>query len=152
MKYSLDEFEKYDKVKSKVLKYVLYKKRTEQEIRQKFFKEIDENVLEEIIEDLKENSYINDYSYIERSIDEFVNLKTLSIKEIRYKLLSKGIDNRLIEDYISKNIDNLSEYELKSAYKTINKKRTTMDDDEIKVYLLKKGYKEETIKEAFCNN
>ena len=36
MIYSLDEFEKFDKMKSKVLKYVIYKKRTEQEIRKKF--------------------------------------------------------------------------------------------------------------------
>ena len=44
--YSLEEFEKYDKMKSKVLKYVLYKKRTEQEVRKKFSKELEENVLD----------------------------------------------------------------------------------------------------------
>lgn len=51
--YSLEEFEKYDKMKSKVLKYVLYKKRTEQEVRKKFSKELEENVLDDIIEELK---------------------------------------------------------------------------------------------------
>ena len=149
MIYSLEEFEKFDKMKSKVLKYVLYKKRTEQEVRQKFSKELEENILNDIIEELKENSYIDDYNYIERAINEFTNLKSLSIKEIKYKLYSKGIKSSLIDEYISKNIDELQEYEEKSAYKLITKKLNSMEEEEIRLYLLKKGYKEESIKSAF---
>ena len=149
MIYSLEEFEKFDKMKSKVLKYVLYKKRTEQEVRQKFSKELEENILNDIIEELKENSYIDDYNYIERAINEFTNLKSLSIKEIKYKLYSKGIKSSLIDEYISKNIDELQEYEEKSAYKLITKKLNSMEEEEIRLYLLKKGYKEERIKSAF---
>ncbi len=149
MIYSLEEFEKFDKMKSKVLKYVLYKKRTEQEVRQKFSKELEENILNDIIEELKENSYIDDWNYIERAVNEFLSLKSLSIKEIKYKLYSKGINNSLIEDYISKNIDELNEYEIRSACKIYNKKVSSMDEEEIKMYLLKKGYREESIKQAF---
>ena len=149
MIYSLDEFEKFDKMKSKVLKYVLYKKRTEQEVRQKFSKELEENILNDIIEELKENSYIDDYNYIERTVNEYMNLKSLSIKEIKYKLYSKGIKSNLIDDYIYNNIEDLEEYEKKSAYKIIIKKSNSMEEDEIKLYLLKKGYKEESIKSAF---
>lgn len=144
--YSLEEFERYDKIKSKVLKYVIFKKRTEQEVRQKFSKDIDENILDNIIEELKENSYINDYSYIERAVNEYVNLKNLSIKEIKYKLYSKGIKSSLVEDYISNNIEFLEEYEEKSAHKLIEKKKNIMSEDEIKLYLLRKGYKEENIR------
>ena len=32
----MQDIEEFDKLKTKVLKYILYKKRTEQEIRQKF--------------------------------------------------------------------------------------------------------------------
>ncbi len=149
MIYSLEEFEKFDKMKSKVLKYVLYKKRTEQEVRQKFSKELEENILNDIIEELKENSYIDDYNYIERAVNEFTNLKSLSIKEIKYKLYSKGIKSSLIDEYISRNIDELQEYEEKSAYKLIIKKLNSMEEDEIRIYLLKKGYREESIKSAF---
>ena len=148
MIYSLEEFEKFDKMKSKVLKYVIYKKRTEQEIRQKFAKEFDENILDDIIEDLKENKYIDDFKYIERAVSEFVNLKSLSLKEFRYKLFSKGIKNNLIDEYFSDNIAELDEYEKKSAYKIVCKKRNIMEDEDIKIYLLKKGYKEESIKYA----
>lgn len=149
MIYSLDEFEKFDKIKSKVLKYVLYKKRSEQEVRQKFSKELEENILNDIIEELKENSYIDDYNYIERTVNEYINLKSLSIKEIKYKLYSKGIKSNLIDDYIYNNIDILEEYEEKSAYKTILKKSNSMEEEDIKLLLLKKGYKEENIKSAF---
>lgn len=149
MIYSLEEFEKFDKMKSKVLKYVLYKKRTEQEVRQKFSKELEENILNDIIEELKENSYIDDYNYIERTINEFMNLKSLSIKEIKYKLYSKGIKNNLIDEYISKNIEDLYEYEEKSACKIYNKKINNMEEEDIKLYLLKKGYRDESVKTAF---
>ena len=151
MIYSLEEFEKFDKMKSKVLKYVLYKKRTEQEVRQKFAKELEENILNDIIEELKENSYIDDYNYIERAVNEFTKLKSLSIKEIKYKLYSKGINGNLIDEYFNKNIYDLEEYEIKSATKILNKKKDLVEDDEIRLFLLKKGYREESIKQAFNN-
>ena len=53
-----EELKEYDKYKTKVLKYVLYKKRTENEIKRKFQKDIDQNMLDDIIQDLKENGYI----------------------------------------------------------------------------------------------
>ena len=55
--YTIEEF---DKAKTKILKYIIYKKRSENEIRRKYEKEIDENMLEDIIEYLKEAKYIND--------------------------------------------------------------------------------------------
>ena len=42
--YTIEEF---DKAKTKILKYIIYKKRSENEIRRKYEKEIDENMLEE---------------------------------------------------------------------------------------------------------
>ena len=43
--YTLEEF---DKEKTKVLKYILYKKRSEYEVRNKFSKTIEENLLENL--------------------------------------------------------------------------------------------------------
>ena len=59
--YTIEEF---DEQKTKVLKYIIYKKRSEQEIRNKFSKTIDENMLEDIIDYLKEAGYINDKEFI----------------------------------------------------------------------------------------
>ena len=77
-------------------------------------------------------------------------LKNLSIKEIEYKLYSKGINKKDIEDYISENNEELIRYEIKSAQNIINKKNTTMEIQEIKQYLMKKGYKVDSIEEALA--
>ena len=146
MDYTIEEF---DKAKTQVLKFILYQKRCEQEIRKKFSNNIDENMLEDIIEYLKEAGYINDKNYITSKIEYFKNIKNLSIKEIQYKLRAKGVNNRQLEDYISNNIEELNEYEVKSAYNIIQKKKNTLEDEEIKTYLYKKGYKTENIKRAF---
>ena len=142
----MDYIETFDKLKTQVLKYVLYKKRSEAEIRQKFAQE-DENMLEEVIQFLKDNKYISDEIYIEKAINEYQRLKNMSIKEIEFKLLSKGIKREDIEDYIYNHEEELSEYELNSAKNIFIKKQTTMEDADIITYLIKKGYKSETIKE-----
>ena len=140
--------EEYDKDKTKVLKYVIYKKRTEREIRTKFKSIIEENMLEDILEELKENGYISDEIYIERAVNEFMALKNLSIKEIKYKLISKGISNNLVEDYVQNHEEELNEYEQKSADNIVLKKSVNMEEIEIKQYLIKKGYTEENIQNA----
>ena len=80
-----------------------------------------------------------------RSIDEFINLKTLSIKEIKYKLLSKGLKCTLIADYIQDNKEEMEEYEIRCAKKIVSKKKKDMDENEIKYFLKKKGYRDESI-------
>ena len=142
----MEDMEAFDKLKTKVLKYVLYKKRSEAEIRRKFATNEDEIMLDEVIQFLKENNYINDEAFIERTIDEYKRLKCMSIKEIEYKLLSKGIERHLIEDYIFNHEEQLLEYELESAKQIIRKKQTSMNMDDITVYLMKKGYSNDTIK------
>ena len=147
--YTIEEF---DEQKTKVLKYIIYKKRSEQEIRNKFSKTIDENMLEDIIDYLKEAGYINDKEFIERTINNFKLLKNLSIKEMKYKLLTKGLDKDDIEDYFYENKEELEEYEIKSALNIIYKKEASMEQEEIEQYLLKKGYKKDNINKAFEEN
>lgn len=140
--------EEYDKEKSKVLRYVLYKKRSKQEIKNKFYNSIEDEMLNEIIDELEENGYINDRNYIERTINEFVALNNLSLKEVRYKLASKGISNDLIEDYINEHAEEMEEYEIKSAKTIIIKKQSTMEEEAIIQFLMKKGYKTKNIRQA----
>lgn len=142
--YSLEEF---DKAKTKILRYILYKKRTEQEVRTKFKNDIEEDILEDAIEYLKEEKYIDDEEYIERIINNFKILKKMSITEIKYKLQAKGLDKDLIESYIYQNKEELTEYEINSAEKIILKKE--QEKPEIIAYLMKKGYKKDNINQAF---
>ena len=139
-KFNIEKLKEFDAQKTKVFKYITYKKRTEQEVRNKFKGQIEEEMLEEIIDYLKEANYLNDYDFIERQVNEYMNLKTLSIKEIKYKLMTKGLDRKLIEEYIDKNYDSLNEYEKKCIEK-IKQKKKELTEEEIKQYLYRKGYK-----------
>ncbi|MBR0426946.1 MAG: RecX family transcriptional regulator [Clostridia bacterium] len=141
--YSLEDF---DKEKTRVMKFIVFKKRTEQEVRNKFLGSIEENMLEDIIEYLKEAKYLDDKEYIDRAINNFITLKNLSLKEVKYKLLTKGLNKEDIEDYFYENKDKLDEYEKQSARNIFYKKQKDMDIEEIKQYLLKKGYKYDNIK------
>lgn len=144
---NFEELEEYDRNKTKVLKYVLYKKRSESEIKRKFENDIDSNMLDDIILDLKDNGYIDDTIYIERAVNEFMALKNMSLKQIKYKLMSKGIDSNTIEDYFYNNVDRLNEYEINSA-KNLIAKKSDCDASEIVQMLLKKGFEYDNVKEA----
>ena len=48
-------------------------------LAEEYEKEIDENMLEDIIEYLKEAKYINDSEYIRKTVNNFIALKNLSI-------------------------------------------------------------------------
>lgn len=139
------ELEEFDKLKTKVLKYVLYKKRSENEVRQKFAENTG-NLLDNVIEYLKQENYINDSSYIEKSINEIKRLKNLSIKEVKYKLLAKGLSSKLVDEYIYENKEEMLEYEINSAKTILIKKSNKTEKEDTLNYLRKKGYMEETIK------
>lgn len=143
--YSVEEF---DQQKTKIMNYILYKKRTEKEVKNKFQNTCAEELLCDIISYVKEAGYLSDKEYIERSVREFMALKSLSIKEMKYKLYAKGIHKEDLENYFYENKEELIEYEEKSAEKILIKKQSTMEKEEIENYLRKKGYKEETIKEV----
>lgn len=145
MDYTIEEF---DKAKTKIMNYIMYKKRTEYEVKNKFSKTLEENLLHDIIEYVKEAGYLSDTMYIERAIAEYKALNNLSRKEISYKLYSKGVSKNLIEDYFSEHQEELYDYELQSAKNILDKKSTSMETEDIKNYLRRKGYRENSIKEA----
>ena len=138
---NFEKLKEFDEQKTKVFKYITYKKRTEQEVRNKFRGQIDEDMLEEIIEYLKEAKYLDDYEFIEKQVREYMNLKTMSITEIKYKLAAKGLNRKLVEKYIDNNYEELKEYEQRCIEKIKIKKAGTMEENEINQYLYKKGYK-----------
>lgn len=139
-----EEIIEEDKLKSKVLKYITYKKRTESEIRQKFA-DVDQDILDNVIEYFKSQNYIDENEYIERSIKEFLALKNLSIKELTYKLLQKGVNKRVLDNYIVENKEMLVNYEVESAKELILKKYSKMELEDIKKYLFQKGYMSDTV-------
>ena len=143
-KEKLEEMKKIEDFRSRVLKYIVYKKRTESEIRKKFENE-DQDLLDDTIEYFKQQKYINDEDYIRRAVNEFIALKNMSIKEVKYKLVQKGINSNLLDDYICKNKEAKLEYEISSCKNIILKKSSKMEIENIKDYLYSKGYMSESI-------
>ena len=82
------------------------------------------------------------------AVNEFKNLKNMSIKEIQYKLMTKGLKKDIINDYICNNKEELLEYEIQSAKNIAIKKQNSLEKEDIIAYLAKKGYLSETIKNA----
>lgn len=147
-KERFEEAEKIEKLRNKMLKYIVYKKRSEAEIRQKFADE-EENMVEDAIEYFKELNYINDSVYIERAVKEYMALKNMSIKELSYKICQKGISKNLVDDYICQNKESMLEYEISSAKSIIIKKQSYLEEQEIRNFLFKKGYMTESVSIAF---
>ena len=147
-KEKFEEAEKIEKLRNKMLKYIVYKKRSEQEIRQKFSEE-DENMVEDAIEYFKELNYINDRNYVERAVKEYMALKNISLKELSYKICQKGINKNLVDDYICQNKECMLEYEISSAKAIILKKKISLEEQEIKNLLYKKGFMSESVNIAF---
>lgn len=135
-----EKLKEFEKQKTKVMNFIMYKKRTEYEVRQKFSRTMDEDTLGEIIEYIKEAGYLSDKDYIERAVNEFMALKNLSIFEIRNKLYAKGISRDDIDDYIAEHREELQEYEERSRENIIRKKSAIMNEQELNNFLYKKGF------------
>ena len=54
--------------------------------------------------------------------------------------MTKGLDRKLIEQYIEKNYEELNEYE-ERCIERVKKKKSDSSEEEIRQYLYRKGYK-----------
>ena len=66
----MDKTSEYIKARSRAIKYIMYKTRTEHEVRNKLIElEFCEEVIARVISDLKELEYINDKEYAKKFIE-----------------------------------------------------------------------------------
>ena len=134
----------------KLMKYVLFKKRTKNEVREKCkTMNYEEDYIEEVLDYLEENEYINDEIYVQKYIANVMRIKSVSINEIKIDLMRRGIDSHFIEDAIDD--DTLQEYELQSAMQIVRKKSKLMEIEKLKRYLISKGYSYDNITKAIDN-
>lgn len=136
-------------IEDKLMKYVLFKKRTEIEVRKKCkMINYEDEYIEEIIEYLKENEYIDDELYIDKYIKNIMRLKKCSINEIKIDLMRRGIDENLIEKYIT---EELEEFEKESAKILAEKKLKNFEKEKVIKYLLNKGFSYSNVIKAIDN-
>ena len=141
------EPEKYLEAKNTAFKYVVYKRRTINEVREKLKSlEVSNDIIEKIIDELICFEYLDDKLYTQKFIEK--NKKD-SINVVKMKLLSKGISKDLIDEYYSNNSCDESEKIIALLKK--KKYSNTLENEEkdkIKAYCARKGFKISDIEKA----
>jgi len=138
-------------VDDKIMHYVLYKKRTENEVRKKCsMLKYDDTQTEEIISYLREAEYINDNVYIKKYINDVKKLKHMSVNQVKNDLIRRGVDSNLLDSSMIE--EELCDFELESAEYLVNKKIKLGEDiEKIKRFLLNKGYSYSNVSKAIDN-
>lgn len=128
----------FEEAKAKAIKYIGISKKTEYEVRFKLERlNCSSEIIDEVIEYIKELEYINDSDYVDAYIRQNMRLFSMSIYEIKQKLLQKGINKYIIEEKIEFLYE--TDYEKKVIEKLKDTKLKNMDELKSKKYLYSRG-------------
>lgn len=133
LEHILDE-EMYLQAKNKALTLLKFTDRTEKEMREKLKKkEYRDHIIHRVITFLKEYKFLNDKALAKTMVINKSQYKKYGRNRIKQELYNKGIEQSIIENTITQELDREKEYEnaLALAYK---KQKTIKDTDTRKVY------------------
>ena len=138
------------KAYDRALRFLGYRMRSEKEVRDKLKeKEYQDFVIDEVIERLKKNKFINDSQFADSWVRDRTNLKPTGKKMLELELKQKGISESIIINVLSR-IDKEDEFEL--AQKLASKRKVEDLAPEVRKkkitdYLLRRGFGWDVIKE-----
>lgn len=133
-----------------------YSTKTTKELTDKMKeKGYEDNIIENTIEMLKQYNYINDKQYVENYINDKLYLNSDGSNKIKMKLIQKGIDKNLINEYIN-NIDEDIEYD--NAFKIAERKINSYSKFDLNIqkkklyaFLLNRGYGYDVVKRVITD-
>lgn len=129
----------FEQAKEKAVKYLVLTLRTENEVRNKLKKiNVEEEIINDVIEYLKNINYINDSNYIDSYVRQCIKIPKYSKYEIKMKLIQKGINKNLLEEKLE-NCD-LIEYERNIVEKLKTGKLKDMEPLKQKAYFYRRGF------------
>lgn len=137
-------------VYDQALKYINVKLRSELEIRNYLKKKnIDEELIDEVIINLRKKGYLNDETYIKAYIYDKINISKLGPNKIKEELLKLNFDEDVIDAELSKidiNIinENLKRFIDKKINSTKNYSGNVLKQ-KILSYFIDKGYDKKSI-------
>ncbi len=130
----------FEEAKERAVKYLVLALRTEKEVKDKLKKiNVDDEIIDEVCQYLKELGYINDVYYTEAYLRQCESIPKYSKYEIRMKLIQKGVDRDLVSEKIANNLN--PNYEAKIVEKLMNGKLKNMEPLKQKAYLYRRGFK-----------
>ncbi len=99
---------KFEIGKDVAIKYIMFKKRTEKEVVNKLeLLNYSPNIIDKIIDYLKETDYINDERYVKKYFEELKSVKNWSAKHVKQDLYNRGCECTIPDK-------DLNKYELQS--------------------------------------
>ncbi|KPU43887.1 regulatory protein RecX [Oxobacter pfennigii] len=92
---------KYKQAFNKAIKMLSLRCKSEYEIRKKLLSEFDNEVIDRVIERLKELRYIDDLEYTKQYIKDKISLNMLGKNRVKNDLRKKGIDINIINGVLA---------------------------------------------------
>lgn len=99
--------------------------------------------IDQIIADLVAKKYLDDRNFVRFFLENRNATKGSSTKRLKLELMKKGVDSRLIEEFLSEFRNDETE-----IIKIINKKRHKYSDEKLIQYLLRQGFDFELVRSA----
>lgn len=135
---------------TKLERYCAYQDRCTQEVMRKLLGwQVDEETSRQLLQQLKNDGFIDDERYVHSFIRGKVGIKQWGKQKIRMSLLQKGINKELINKYLEKIIPQQYTDNLQIAIRKWTQSHGDITQDNItKLYrhLMAKGYTYEEIK------
>ncbi len=118
-------------------------------------KDYDSELIEEIVNELTEKNYLNDYEFAFQFTEENIRNKLWGKSKLEAELLKRGVARDVIEKVISEKLSGGNKIEnaallLQKKIKSLNRNKLTDDKFKLKLvtFLYGKGYDYDTIKQA----
>ena len=142
-------------IKQKAFRLLGRRQHSSSELRRKLWnKDYEQKLIDEVIEDLSKNGYIDDTEFIRVFMAEKSKTKNWSRKRIKSELIKRGLDSKLIdkilsEQYSESDFDNASTV-AKKKVEVLTKRNLEKKDlrTKLSTYLFSKGFDYELIKDV----
>ncbi|WP_066635421.1 regulatory protein RecX [Desulfolucanica intricata] len=152
VKIKIMETNLLENAKSKAIRLLSYRSRSEYELRSRLEKSgYKVDIIEQVIDFLKEYNYINDQNFAEQWIHDRMVLKPMGRIRLKWELQQKGIAQEIIMRVLD-NIDEGKEYNtaLNLVKKKYIDKNKTYSMRQIVAFLQRRGFSSSVIL-SVCN-
>jgi regulatory protein len=142
-------------IKQRAFRLLGRRQHSSSELRRKLWnKDYEQKLIDEVIEDLQKNGYLDDKEFIRAFVAEKSKAKNWSSKKIKGELFKRGVASKLIDETLNHQpveSDNESAMKLaKKKYEVLLKRNLESKDlrNKLSAYLFSKGFDYELIKEV----
>jgi regulatory protein len=144
----------FQKTLDKLLRFATLRPRSEKEVKDRLIKyKVHESLYKKLFNKLKRLGLLNDEKFAQWWIDQRLQFRYKSRRELEYELRAKGIDREIISQLINKSIS--QEKEIEMAKKLVDKKKYKWDKlpktekkRKIREFLGRKGFGWDVVREV----